>query len=89
MRVLRDFGCGGCCCIKDADALLQGLPVWTAPAHRLCVSLFYVNGMGSTGSRGAPCGFPVCTLGLHSDAGYTVLPLALLGAPVSIGEALG
>ena len=38
---------------------------------------------------GAPWGFPVYTLHLNSDAGYAVLPLTLLGAPVSIGEALG
>ena len=34
-------------------------------------------------------GFPIYTLGLNSDAGYAVLPLTLLGAPVNIGEALG
>ena len=34
-------------------------------------------------------GFPVYTLHLNSDAGYAVVPLTLLGAPVSIGEALG
>ena len=41
------------------------------------------------GPGGAPGGFPVYTLHLNSDAGYAVVPLALLGAPVSIGEALG
>ena len=60
---------------------------------RVCFSLFYVNDIGSTGSRGRTWGFPVYTLRLHSDAGYAVLPLALLGrgAPVNlnIGEALG
>jgi len=45
--------------------------------------------MGSTGSQGRTWGFPVYTLRLHSDAGYAVLPLALLGAPMNIGEALG
>jgi len=56
-----------------------------------CVSLFYVNDVGSTGSRGRTWGFPVYTFRLNSDhdAGYAVLPLALLGAPVNIGEALG
>ena len=58
-----------------------------------CVPLFYVNDIGSTGSRGRTWGFPVHTRRLHSDAGYAVLPLALLGrgAPVNlnIGEALG
>jgi len=55
----------------------------------VCVSLFYVNDIGSTGSRGRTRGFPVYTLHLNSDAGYAVVPLTLLGAPVSIGEALG
>ena len=32
---------------------------------------------------------PVYTIHLNSDAGYAVLPLTLLGAPVSIGRALG
>ena len=41
------------------------------------------------GPGGAPGGFPVYTLHLNSDAGYAVVPLTLLGAPVSIGEALG
>ena len=41
------------------------------------------------GPGGAPGGFPVYTLHLNSDAGHAVLPLTLLGAPVSIGEALG
>ena len=56
-----------------------------------CVSLFYVNDVGSTGSRGRTWGFPVYTFRLNSDhdAGYAVLPQALLGAPVNIGEALG
>jgi hypothetical protein len=31
----------------------------------------------------------VYTLHLNSDAGYAVVPLTLLGAPVNIGEALG
>jgi len=39
----------------------------------VCVSLFYVNDISSTGSR---LGFPVYTLRLNSDAGYAVLPLA-------------
>ena len=39
---------------------------------RPCVSLFYVNDIGSTGSRGRTWGFPVYTLGLNSDAGYAV-----------------
>ena len=38
---------------------------------------------------GAPGGFPVYTLHLNSDAGYAVVPLTLLGAPVSIGSAFG
>jgi len=35
------------------------------------------------GPGGAPWGFPVYTLHLNSDAGYAVVPLTLLGAPVS------
>ena len=40
-------------------------------------------------AAGLRWGFPAYTLGLNSDAGYAVVPLALLDAPVSIGEALG
>jgi len=48
--------------------------------HSFRVSLFYVNDIGSTGSRGRTWGFPVFTLRLNSDAGYAVLLLTLLGA---------
>ena len=66
---------------------LDGAPA-REPSNR--VSLFYVIDIGSTGSRGgAPWGVPVFTLHLNSDAGYADLPLTLLGAPVSIGEARG
>ena len=54
----------------------------------VCVSLFYVIDIGSTGSQGgAPWGVPVFTLHLDSDAGYADLPSTLLGAPVNLGEA--
>ena len=63
--------------------------VWRHVCHGLlcvarlgtvCVSLFYVNDIGSTGSRGRTRGFPVYTLHLNSDAGYAVVPLTLLGS---------
>ena len=44
--------------------------------------------MDQQGPGGAPGGFPVYTLHLNSDAGYTVVPLTLLGAPVNIGSDL-
>jgi len=46
---------------------------------RVCFSLFYVNDIGSTGSRGRTWGFPVFTLRLNSDAGYAVVPHAVTG----------
>ena len=52
----------------------------------VCV-LFYGIDTGSTGSRGRTWGLP--TYHLNSDAVYADLPLTLLGAPVSIGEASG
>ena len=51
----------------------------------MCVSLFYVNDISSTGSRGRAWGFPVYTFLRNSDAGYAVLPLTLLGAVVGPG----
>jgi hypothetical protein len=54
-----------------------------------CVSLFYVNDNGSIGSRGRTVGIPYIYPRLNSDAGYAVLHLSLLGAPVDIGRALG
>ena len=46
-----------------------GLGPWS------CVSLFYVNDISSTGSRGRTWGFPVYTFRLNSDAGYAIVPL--------------
>ena len=52
----------------------------------VCVSLFYVIDTGSIGSHPGPNrdGGYLSTLRPCSDAGYADLPLALLGAPVSI-----
>ena len=49
----------------------------------LCVSLFYVSDISSRGPRGPTWGVSVYTCRLNSDAGYDVLLLTLLGAPVS------
>ena len=54
----------------------------------MCVSLFYVIDTSSTGpraSRVAKLGVTYLPSAFSSDAGYADLPLALLGAPVSIG----
>ncbi len=55
----------------------------------VCVSLFYVIDTGSTGTRTrirvTELGVAYIPLTVRSDAGYADLPLALLGAPVSIG----
>ena len=50
-----------------------------------CVSLFYVNDIGTTGSR-RTVGIPYIYLHLNSDAGYAVLPLTVTqaGLPVSL-----
>ena len=56
----------------------------------LCFLLtFVLTTLVQQGPGGAPWGVPVCTLHLDSDAGYAVLLLTLLGAPVIIGRALG
>jgi hypothetical protein len=55
----------------------------------VCVSLFYVIDTGSTGPRArikvTGLGVTYLPLAFGSDASYADLPLALLGAPVSIG----
>ena len=51
----------------------------------VCVSLFYVIDTGSIGSRARiEMGVTYLPFTVSSDAGYADLPLALLGAPVSI-----
>ena len=53
----------------------------------VCFFVLCKTTLDQQGPGGAPWGFPVYTLRLNSDAGYAVLPLTLLGAPVNIGEA--
>ncbi len=65
------------------------------PHHSLSTVCFFVyvidTGHGSTGSGTVTDWALPDYSGLHpySDAGYADLPLTLLGAPVSIGEASG
>ena len=58
------------------------------PSSTVFLCFMYTT-LDQQGPGGAPWGFPVYTLHLDSDAGYAVVPLTLLGAPVNIGRALG
>jgi hypothetical protein len=64
----------------------QGRAGW--PACRVCCEAYghCINRVPGAHQGDSLCR-PVYTLGLNSDAGYAVLPLTLLGAPVSIGRA--
>ena len=71
--------------VPPRSFLFRQLQCFSGMALCVCVSLFYVIDTGSIGSR-ARCELGVTYLPftVSSDAGYADLPLALLGAPVSI-----
>ena len=72
-------------CVSRLPLILRTTP---ETIHVCSFVVMYTTSV-QQGPGGAPWGFPVDTHHLNSDAGYAVLPLTLLGAPVSIRRALG